>query len=118
VDEVLGNREVVIKNIGPQLSRMVGIAGATVLGTGDIVLILNPVALAQHLAHHPEVRRCTRKRQRTARPRRQGRTIMVVDDSLTVRRVTQRLLEREGYRVLLAKDGVDALEQLQETLPA
>jgi chemosensory pili system protein ChpA (sensor histidine kinase/response regulator) len=54
---VLGNREVVIKNIGPQLSRMVGIAGATVLGTGDIVLILNPVALAQHLAHHPEVRR-------------------------------------------------------------
>jgi chemosensory pili system protein ChpA (sensor histidine kinase/response regulator) len=64
---VLGNREVVIKNIGPQLSRMVGIAGATVLGTGDIVLILNPVALAQHLAHHPEVRRSTRKWRRTAR---------------------------------------------------
>ncbi|WP_343728682.1 Hpt domain-containing protein [Duganella sp.] len=119
VDQVLGNREVVIKNIGPQLSRMVGIAGATVLGTGDIVLILNPVALAQHLAHHPEVKiqyaqaAADSPAARTAL----GRTIMVVDDSLTVRRVTQRLLEREGYRVLLAKDGVDALEQLQETPP-
>jgi chemosensory pili system protein ChpA (sensor histidine kinase/response regulator) len=41
----------------------------------------------------------------------------VVDDSLTVRRVTQRLLEREGYQVLLAKDGVDALEQLQQATP-
>ncbi|MTV40061.1 hybrid sensor histidine kinase/response regulator [Duganella radicis] len=119
VDEVLGNREVVIKNIGPQLSRMVGIAGATVLGTGDIVLILNPVALAQHLAHHPEVK--VQYAQAAAdspnAPQAQGRAIMVVDDSLTVRRVTQRLLEREGYRVLLAKDGVDALEQLQETRP-
>jgi chemosensory pili system protein ChpA (sensor histidine kinase/response regulator) len=119
VDEVLGNREVVIKNIGPQLSRMVGIAGATVLGTGDIVLILNPVALAQHLAHHPEVKQLYAQAaaDSPAAPAQQGRTIMVVDDSLTVRRVTQRLLEREGYRVLLAKDGVDALEQLQETRP-
>jgi chemosensory pili system protein ChpA (sensor histidine kinase/response regulator) len=119
VDEVLGNREVVIKNIGPQLSRMVGIAGATVLGTGDIVLILNPVALAQHLAHHPEVKQLYAQAaaDSPAALAQQGRTIMVVDDSLTVRRVTQRLLEREGYRVLLAKDGVDALEQLQETRP-
>ena len=119
VDEVLGNREVVIKNIGPQLSRMVGIAGATVLGTGDIVLILNPVALAQHLAHHPEVKAHYAQvaADSPAVTPQVGRTIMVVDDSLTVRRVTQRLLEREGYRVLLAKDGVDALEQLQETSP-
>jgi chemosensory pili system protein ChpA (sensor histidine kinase/response regulator) len=119
VDEVLGNREVVIKNIGPQLSRMVGIAGATVLGTGDIVLILNPVALAQYLAHHPEVKQLYAQAaaDSPAATAQQGRTIMVVDDSLTVRRVTQRLLEREGYRVLLAKDGVDALEQLQETRP-
>jgi chemosensory pili system protein ChpA (sensor histidine kinase/response regulator) len=119
VDEVLGNREVVIKNIGPQLSRMVGIAGATVLGTGDIVLILNPVALAQHLAHHPEARMeyAQAAAESPAVLPALGRSIMVVDDSLTVRRVTQRLLEREGYRVLLAKDGVDALEQLQESTP-
>ncbi|MYM68956.1 response regulator [Pseudoduganella sp. FT55W] len=122
VDEVLGNREVVIKNIGPQLSRMVGIAGATVLGSGDIVLILNPVALAQHLAHHPEVKALYAQAAAdspaaSVAQAALGRAIMVVDDSLTVRRVTQRLLEREGYRVLLAKDGVDALGQLQETRP-
>ena len=117
VDEVLGNREVVIKNIGPQLSRMAGIAGATVLGTGDIVLILNPVALAQHLAHQPEARRRYAQAANPALARPNARSIMVVDDSMTVRRVTQRLLEREGYNVLLAKDGVDALEQLQDTTP-
>src|SRR5471030_3043025 len=118
VDEVLGNREVVIKNIGPQLARMVGIAGATVLGSGDIVLILNPVALAQHQAHHPESRveyAAVAGETTAARPHQKN--IMVVDDSLTVRRVSQRLLEREGYQVMLAKDGVDALEQLQGLKP-
>jgi chemosensory pili system protein ChpA (sensor histidine kinase/response regulator) len=44
--------------------------------------------------------------------------VLVVDDSLTVRRVTQRLLAREGYRVVLAKDGLEALERLAEELPA
>jgi len=120
VDEVLGNREVVIKNIGPQLSRMAGIAGATVLGSGDIVLILNPVALAGHLAHHPELKPLPKAPAAGgAAPamRPHDKTIMVVDDSMTVRRVTQRLLEREGFQVMLAKDGVDALEQLQGHRP-
>jgi chemosensory pili system protein ChpA (sensor histidine kinase/response regulator) len=106
VDEVLGNREVVIKNVGPQLARMPGIAGATVLGSGEIVLILNPLLLPIHEQRQPQS-------HAQAEEPAQGATIMVVDDSLTVRRVTQRLLEREGYRVLLAKDGVDALEQMQ-----
>jgi chemosensory pili system protein ChpA (sensor histidine kinase/response regulator) len=70
VDEVLGNREVVVKHVGPQLARMVGIAGATVLGTGDIVLILNPVALAQHLEHHPELLSQYALAQRQRRPAR------------------------------------------------
>ena len=124
VDQVLGNREVVVKNIGPQLARMAGIAGATVLGSGDIVLILNPVALVQHLAQHPEVReQYAQAAQGGADPGTgavagaHAATVMVVDDSMTVRRVTGRLLEREGYRVLLAKDGVDALEQLREQKP-
>nr|WP_314625564.1 Hpt domain-containing protein [uncultured Janthinobacterium sp.] len=123
VDDVLGNREVVVKHVGPQLARMPGIAGATVLGTGDIVLILNPVALAQHLEHHPELLSqyaVASAGQRAASsvlaaPR---ACVMVVDDSLTVRRVMQRLFEREGYLVLLAKDGVDALEQLHALEPA
>ncbi|NNG23067.1 hybrid sensor histidine kinase/response regulator [Telluria aromaticivorans] len=110
VDEVLGNREVVVKNIGPQLSRMPGIAGATVLGTGEIVLILDPVALAQ-LPAAPAASGAG-----NAQPA-QRATIMVVDDSITVRRVTQRLLEREAYGVMLAKDGVDALEQIEHARP-
>jgi chemosensory pili system protein ChpA (sensor histidine kinase/response regulator) len=118
VDDVLGNREVVIKNIGPQLSRMIGISGATVLGSGEIVLILNPVALSLHMAHHPGHERGVAAAAAAAPgPAARGAVIMVVDDSLTVRRVTQRLLEREGYQVILAKDGVDALEHLQETIP-
>ena len=114
VDEVLGNREVVVKNIGPQLARMPGIAGATVLGSGEIVLILDPVLLAGSGPRKPGVQAPV-PAPPFAAPR--IATIMVVDDSLTVRKVSQRLLEREGYRVLLAKDGVDALEQMQETRP-
>ncbi|MCS0630559.1 Hpt domain-containing protein [Telluria mixta] len=112
VDEVLGNREVVIKNIGPQLARMPGIAGATVLGSGEIVLILDPVQLAGQGARPGRA-----VEMPAPAPAARIATIMVVDDSLTVRKVTQRLLEREGYRVLLAKDGVDALEQMQEMRP-
>ena len=113
VDEVLGNREVVVKNIGPQLARMPGIAGATVLGTGEIVLILDPVALAQQPALPAALANAGAA---DAAPK-QRATIMVVDDSITVRRVTQRLLEREGYAVMLAKDGVDALEQIAHVRP-
>ena len=49
IDEMIGNQEVVVKNIGPQLARVSGISGATVLGTGEVVLIINPVQLAQRL---------------------------------------------------------------------
>jgi chemosensory pili system protein ChpA (sensor histidine kinase/response regulator) len=131
VDDIVGNREVVIKNIGPQLSRMAGIAGATVLGSGEIVLILNPVALQQHIDAHPELAELVAAAPGAAQGssaagsgataggalRPAATTIMVVDDSLTVRKVTQRLLEREGYSVMLAKDGVDALEQIQDRQP-
>ncbi|MEN3274468.1 MAG: hypothetical protein V7631_258 [Massilia sp.] len=116
VDEVLGNREVVIKNLGPQLARVPGIAGATVLGTGDIVLILNPLALGRNAGNVASTGGVASAAGPTAAPHCRP-TVMVVDDSLTVRRVTQRLLEREGYRVALAKDGVDALEQLPEVRP-
>jgi len=118
VDELRGNQEVVVKNIGAQLARVVGIAGATVLGDGQVVLILNPVALASRV---PVV-----SYQVVAEPLQEApvvetvatlRTVMVVDDSLTVRKITSRLLTREGYQVVLAKDGVDALEQLIDVVP-
>jgi chemosensory pili system protein ChpA (sensor histidine kinase/response regulator) len=120
VDEVVGNQEVVVKNLGPQLARMAGIAGATVLGSGEIVLILNPVplALAARADAAKEIVLATPAEESAAQAELKTLpTVMVVDDSLTVRRVTQRLLSREGYQVVLAKDGVDALEQLQEFPP-
>ncbi|MDR2187607.1 MAG: Hpt domain-containing protein [Azonexus sp.] len=116
IDELQGNQEVVVKNIGAQLARVVGIAGATVLGDGRVVLILNPVALAgrgtvaQFVPAQPAVAETVEVRHRLP-------TVMVVDDSLTVRKITSRLLTREGYQVMLAKDGVDALEQLVDDLP-
>jgi chemosensory pili system protein ChpA (sensor histidine kinase/response regulator) len=116
VDEIVGsNQEIVVKAIGPQLQRVVGITGATVLGSGEIVLILNPVQLALREAAGagPEAAREAPKPQAAAAQS----TIMVVDDSLTVRKVTGRLLERQGYLVVTARDGVEAMEKLQEIIP-
>jgi len=117
VDQLRGNQEVVVKNIGPQLARVIGIAGATVLGDGEVVLILNPIALASReikaLAH--EIEAPSVPAVEAAAPRLP--TVMIVDDSLTVRKITGRLLSREGSHVLAAKDGVDALEQLLDSVP-
>jgi chemosensory pili system protein ChpA (sensor histidine kinase/response regulator) len=123
VDEVLGNQEAVVKNLGPQLSRLPGLAGMTLLASGAVALIYNPVALAALYADsaHAMMRAGAEpppgaapvvEAAATAAP-----LVMVVDDSLTVRRVTQRLLVREGYRVVVAKDGLDALERLAEERP-
>ncbi|HNI81808.1 MAG TPA: response regulator, partial [Rhodocyclaceae bacterium] len=97
-----------------QYARMVGFSGATVLGDGEIVLILNPVALA---ARAPDATDDGVPGLPAAPAIPEVPLVMVVDDSLTVRKITGRLLEREGYRVLTAKDGVDALEQLGHNDP-
>ncbi len=117
VDGLRGNQEIIVKNAGPQLTRIVGMSGATVLGDGEIVLILNPVALASRSLAEAVDSLGLDASTADAPPPLHLPTVMVVDDSLTVRKITGRLLEREGYRVLTAKDGVDALEQLIDTLP-
>ncbi|MEO5661442.1 MAG: Hpt domain-containing protein [Polaromonas sp.] len=126
VDEVLGNREVVVKNLGPQLSRLPGLTGMSVLPSGAVVLIYNPVALAA--VYGDQARAWTHDRIDPHAPNgaklsqppavRQAPLILVVDDSITVRRVTERLLLRDGYRVAMASDGLQALERLQEEIPA
>jgi len=114
VEELSANQEVVVKGVGPQVARLPGILGATVLGDGQVVLIINPVQL---IAHAPDPQPGGDDARAAAPDRAAGATIMVVDDSLTVRRVTQRLLERNGYRVITAKDGVDALREMKEERP-
>jgi len=134
VDEVLGNQEVVVKNLGPQLARLPGLAGMTVLASGAVVLIYNPVALTA--VYGDQARRLSADQaqpdvlEKMASLAGAGQAdspaaadapriplILVVDDSITVRRVTQRLLQREGYRVALANDGLQALEKLAEEKP-
>jgi chemosensory pili system protein ChpA (sensor histidine kinase/response regulator) len=112
VDGLLGNQEVVVKNIGPQLARLPGIAGATVSGDGAVILIINPVAFTQRIAVTRKIAKAAVAEAVQTQP-----LVMVVDDSLTVRKITTRLLERSGYQVVTAKDGVDALEQLMEIEP-
>ncbi|TAG28246.1 MAG: response regulator [Burkholderiales bacterium] len=152
IDEVLGNQEVVVKNLGPQLSRLPGLAGMTVLASGAVALIYNPVALAtvygaqaramsfdpaqpHALEGQAQLRDVTdavpRELSGDAQPvvplvpanpasisPPSIPLVLVVDDSITVRRVTQRLLQREGYRVSMAADGLQALERLAEELPS
>ncbi|MGR6807938.1 Hpt domain-containing protein [Sphaerotilus natans] len=122
VDEVLGSHEVVVKNLGPQLSRLPGLAGMTLLASGAVALIYNPVTLAavygaeaQQLMQVPEA---LPQGAAPLEPVRPAPLVLVVDDSLTVRRITRRLLEREGLRVALAKDGMEALELLAGERPA
>jgi chemosensory pili system protein ChpA (sensor histidine kinase/response regulator) len=121
VDALHGNQEIIVKNAGPQLTHIVGMSGATVLGNGEIVLIINPVAMAtREFMYGGQISAQFASQQAAdvaaAQPAREP-TVMVVDDSLTVRKITSRMLEREGYRVVLAKDGVDALEVLIESVP-
>ncbi len=120
VDTLLGSREIVVKSVGPQLSTLRGISGATVMGDGSVVLIIDLATLIRLAATTdisttvedvtpisvvPEVEEDT------------APVVMVVDDSITVRKVTTRLLERHEMKVVAAKDGVDALAQLQEVIP-
>ncbi len=116
VDEVVGNQEVVMKEIGPQLARVPGIVGATVTGDGHIILIMNPVQIANRdvlSAGGITVKHVKTKVKKVAKKDR----VLVVDDSLTMRKVLGRLLEREGYEVMVAKDGMDAMELLQASVP-
>jgi chemosensory pili system protein ChpA (sensor histidine kinase/response regulator) len=138
IDSLSGNQEVVVKAVGPQLARVPGLAGATVLGNGEVVLIINPIALTARVVAHvaPVQAEATAETPVPCAQESSGETgaaaaapgaaaaapgaaavVMVVDDSLTVRKISGRLLARHGYHVLTAKDGVDALEQLTDVMP-
>jgi len=116
VDRLFGSREIVVKALGPQFASTPGLSGATILGDGSVVVILDLVAMLR------ESRALGFERQALeviseSSSEREKPLVMVVDDSVTVRKVTSRLLTREGYDVVTAKDGIDAVRQLQDTVP-
>jgi chemosensory pili system protein ChpA (sensor histidine kinase/response regulator) len=114
VDEIIGNREIVVKSLGKQLSQVKALSGASILADGSVVLILDINGLVRHgaastvkIVYQQQEGRLSDKRD----------IVMVVDDSITMRRVASKLLERHNYEVITAKDGVDALAQLQDLRP-
>ncbi len=111
-DELVGSREIVVKSVGPQIAGIRGVSGATILGDGRICVILDVGALvrSEWRARVPLDAQAGGRADRRV-------FALVVDDSITVRRVTQRLLERNGMRVMTAKDGLDAIGVLQDHVP-
>jgi chemosensory pili system protein ChpA (sensor histidine kinase/response regulator) len=122
VDAVLGSREVVVKSVGPQISSVPGIFGATIMGDGSVVMILDMAPLVRRSAALKRTADSGLVDGEFVPPpapievRRQP-LIMVVDDSITMRKVTSRVLERNDMEVATAKDGLDAVEKLQDKIP-
>nr|WP_312276673.1 Hpt domain-containing protein [Moraxella sp. CTOTU46711] len=115
VDMIAGSRiEVVVKPLGRQLSHIDGISAATIMGDGSVMLILDLVALMRNVSNIAKVeqQKANKSVKQAHKP-----VVLIVDDSVTVRKVTSRLLERNGYEAQVATDGIDALEKLQEMLP-
>ena len=119
VDGLMGSREIVVKSLGQQFSTVQGLSGATVMGDGSVVVILDLHALVRKdmALAAPVAIYAMAETARLAQQSEALKTVMVVDDSVTVRKVTTRFLEREGYNVITAKDGVDALRILQDEIP-
>jgi chemosensory pili system protein ChpA (sensor histidine kinase/response regulator) len=111
VDEMLASREIVVKSVGPQLAGIRGISGATILGDGRIILILDIHALVRTGAPVVEIRKAA------PTPSDDRPLALVVDDSITVRRVTERFLQRSGLRAETAKDGLDAIAVMRDHKP-
>ncbi|MCU4421678.1 hybrid sensor histidine kinase/response regulator [Acinetobacter lwoffii] len=117
VDQLVGSRaQIVVKPIGQQFANVRVVAGATILGDGQVCLILDGQNVARQIQATQRVKQLNDQRDgsRNANAR---RLVMIVDDSVTVRKVTSRLLERQGYDIVTAKDGVDAIEQLENVRP-
>ncbi|KZZ59817.1 hypothetical protein A3760_27260 [Oleiphilus sp. HI0122] len=114
VDSLMGSREIVVKSLGAQFSDVHGVSGATILGDGSVVVILDlPALIREESTGVLDIL----DKDASTDTRSDTPLVMVVDDSVTVRKVTTRLLQRNGIDVVTAKDGVDAIAQLQDTKP-
>jgi chemosensory pili system protein ChpA (sensor histidine kinase/response regulator) len=117
VDKLVTTTEILIKNLGTIYSKITGLLGVTVLGDGRQGVVINPVQLLEHYNKNlkkinMDIRIDSEKEINSSKI-----TVLVVDDSITVRRASSKMLERNNFNVVLAKDGEDALEQLQINSP-
>ena len=117
VDSLVGRREIVVKPVGQQISTIKGVSGATILGDGHVVLILDMASLLRAKSVFQIESHAEQVRLEAEKSVSDTLTVMVVDDSITIRKVTERILTRNGMDVILAKDGLDATAKLQERLP-
>ena len=118
VEAVQGNQEIIVKPVGPQFDGVPGISGATVLGDGRVVVVLELAALVRNIGSQAQKQaesRALRAARQEARP--EKLSVMVIDDSITMRKVTARILERHNIRAITAKDGLDAVAMLQTQVP-
>ena len=114
VDELVAGREIVVKPLGNHLRRVHGVTGATLMGDGSVVLILNPAEINDEPAQstiwdQPHL-------QLSAARARGPLTILVVDDSVSVRRVVSNLIKSAGWQPIAAKDGLEALEIIHRSV--
>ena len=117
VDDMAGTREIVVKGLGPQFAAVQGLSGATILGDGRVVLIIDLLAHIRALAPALPAQAADTALAVNEPQKKQRLLVLVVDGSVTVRKVTSRLLERNGMNVLTAKDGIDAIALLEEHTP-
>ena len=110
VDGFVGAQEVVVKNLGPQLRRVPNISGATILGTGQVVMILN----AGSMIHSAQGVKGAGLLKRAHFEEAQAKKVLVVDDSITTRTLEKNILENAGYQVAQAADGMEGWERMQD----
>jgi chemosensory pili system protein ChpA (sensor histidine kinase/response regulator) len=113
VDQVMATREVVVKAVGTQLASIPGIYGASIDQGGNVILIVDVAPLVRHHLTHPAAPNTPAVKAPETRPP----LVMVVDDSITMRKITGRVLERHKFEVKTARDGIDALEQMESVRP-
>jgi chemosensory pili system protein ChpA (sensor histidine kinase/response regulator) len=112
IDSLVGQKEIVIKSLGSHLRYVKGVSGATIMGDGSVIPILN---LDELLWSQPKMLKETHTDKELILEK--PLNIMVVDDSVSIRQVVSRLMENQGWKVLAAKDGIDALDRLSESRP-
>lgn len=117
VNKIEATQEILVKPLGPVLSRVPGLLGATLLGDGRQGLLINPILMQSHYEKHYKNNSIKVVSEDVTVESNKQTIVMVVDDSLTVRRASAKVLERHGFKVVFGKDGADALEQLQVIIP-